>query len=73
VTILVADYGIGIDPEHHERIFRLFQRLHTRDEYEGTGVGLAVVRRIVERHGGKITVDSAKEAGATFRVTLPRG
>ena len=73
VTIMVADYGIGIAAEHHERIFRLFQRLHTRTEYEGTGVGLAVVRRIVERHDGKITVESAKDAGATFRVTLPRG
>jgi signal transduction histidine kinase len=73
VTVVVSDYGIGIDPKHHDRIFRLFQRLHVQDEYEGTGVGLAVVRRIVERHGGNITVDSAVDAGATFRVTLPRG
>jgi len=72
VTVLVSDYGIGIDPKNHERIFRLFQRLHTGAEYEGSGVGLAVVRRIVERHGGEVSVESALDAGATFRVTLPR-
>jgi signal transduction histidine kinase len=73
VAVLVSDYGIGIDPQHHERIFRLFQRLHTSAEYEGSGVGLALVRRIVERHGGEVSVESALDAGATFRVTLPRG
>ena len=73
VTVVISDYGSGIDPKQHDRIFRLFQRLHTQGEYEGTGVGLAVVRRIVERHGGEITLDSAEGAGATFRVTLLRG
>lgn len=73
VTVIVSDYGIGIAPAQHDRVFRLFQRLHTQDEYEGTGVGLAVVRRIVERHGGEITLESAVDAGSTFRVTLPRG
>jgi signal transduction histidine kinase len=73
VTVTISDNGIGIDPEHHDRVFKLFQRLHTQGEYKGTGVGLAVVRRIVERHGGEIFLESAKGAGATFRVTLPTG
>ena len=70
VTVIISDNGIGIDPKHHDRIFRLFQRLHTRQEFEGTGVGLAVVRRIAERHGGEVTLVSSPGAGATFRVTL---
>ncbi|MDE2768356.1 MAG: ATP-binding protein, partial [Chloroflexota bacterium] len=68
--IAVADNGIGIDPAHFDRIFQVFQRLHTRDTYEGTGIGLSVCRKIVERHGGTIRPESAEGQGTTFRFTL---
>lgn len=67
----VADDGIGIDPSYHEKVMQIFQRLHSRSDYAGTGIGLAICKRIVDRHGGTIWLESEAGQGATFFFTLP--
>lgn len=69
----VADDGPGIDPQHHERIFKIFQSLQARDEVESTGIGLTIVKKIVEQYGGKIRLDSEPGRGSRFYFTVPRG
>jgi len=70
-VVSVSDEGIGIDPGNQSAVFQVFKRLHSHEEHPGTGIGLALSRRIVERHGGEIWVDSVPGEGSTFSFTLP--
>jgi signal transduction histidine kinase len=69
--VIVADHGIGIPPEQRDQVFQMFHRLHGLDAYEGAGMGLAIVERIVDHHGGRVRVEATPGGGATFLLTLP--
>ena len=71
LQLLFRNNGIGFDPKDSEKIFELFKRLHSRSEYSGTGIGLAIVKKVVENHKGFVSAESYGEAGALFKIILP--
>ncbi|MEM8909111.1 MAG: ATP-binding protein, partial [Bacteroidota bacterium] len=71
-VFLVKDNGIGIAPEHQQKVFKLFKRLHRVDAYQGTGIGLSICRKVMEKHQGTITIESELKKGSTFFVRLPK-